>query len=119
LAKGPPSWGSIVGHHCVAITGCDLKGEALAIEIVVALPVLTPVPGHWHPSSSGPFDGHSMHIPSTSYVCYEDQVEVGVTIDCEPYAPPSSAGHPTQNPHKEKLTMLLLLPLWNKLNRTQ
>ncbi|KAF7809109.1 agamous-like MADS-box protein AGL30 isoform X1 [Senna tora] len=43
LAKGPGWWGNIVGHHCTAVTGCDLEGEALAIEIVVALPILAPV----------------------------------------------------------------------------
>jgi len=103
LSEGPPSWGNIVGHHCVAITGCDLKGEALAIEIVVALPVLTPISGHWHPPGSGPFYGHTMHIPGTSYVCYQDQVEVGVTIYREPYATPSSAGHPTHTHTQIKL----------------
>lgn len=33
LAKGPTSWGSIVGHHGTPITSCDLEGEGLPIEI--------------------------------------------------------------------------------------
>lgn len=44
LAKGPSSWGNIVGHHTVAITCGDLKREGLSIKIGVALPILPPVP---------------------------------------------------------------------------
>lgn len=32
LAKGPTSWGNIVGDNSTSITGGDLEWEALAIE---------------------------------------------------------------------------------------
>lgn len=44
LAKGPTRRSDIVGDHRAAITGGDLEGEGLAIEVGVALPVLAPVP---------------------------------------------------------------------------
>lgn len=44
LPKGPTSWSNVVGDHGTAVTCGDLEGEALAIEIGVALPVLAPVP---------------------------------------------------------------------------
>lgn len=36
-----------------------------------------------------------MDITGTTNVGYEDQVEVRVAIDCEPYASPSRAGYPS------------------------
>lgn len=44
LAKGPVRRSNIIGHHSTAVTGGDLKREGLSAEIVVALPVLAPVP---------------------------------------------------------------------------
>lgn len=94
LAKGPVWWSNVVRHHTTTITGCDLKGQALSVKEVVALPVLSPVPGHGHPSCSGPFDGHAMNIASTSYVCDEDEVEVGMAINGESDASLSPTGYP-------------------------
>lgn len=51
LAKVPVGWSHIVGGDRAAITCCDLEREGLAIEVRVALPVLTPVPGHALPAS--------------------------------------------------------------------
>ena len=36
-----------------------------------------------------------MYITSTTHVCDEDQVEVGVPVDGEPYASSSPAGNPS------------------------
>lgn len=36
-----------------------------------------------------------MYITSTTHVCDEDQVEVGMSIDGEPYASSSPAGYPS------------------------
>lgn len=44
LSKGPAGWDNVVGDDCTAVTGGDLEGKALAIEVAVALPVLSPVP---------------------------------------------------------------------------
>lgn len=44
LAKGPVGRGNIVRHNGTAITGGDLEGESLTVEIIVALPILPPVP---------------------------------------------------------------------------
>lgn len=104
LPKGPPSWGSIVGHHCAAITGSDLEREALAIEVGVALPVLAPISGHCLPTSPGPFDWNRVHITGTTNVCDEDQVEVGVPIDGESETSPSPARYPTKIKTQKKIS---------------
>jgi hypothetical protein len=44
LPKGPARRSRIVGDYSSTITGGDLKGKTLSIEIVVALPILPPVP---------------------------------------------------------------------------
>ncbi|KAF7806205.1 agamous-like MADS-box protein AGL65 isoform X1 [Senna tora] len=44
LAKGPASRHSIVRHQGAPIACGNLKGQALSIEVGVALPVLTPIP---------------------------------------------------------------------------
>ena len=49
LTKGPTRWGNIVGNDCFAITCCNLERQSLAIKIIVALPILTPISRHWHP----------------------------------------------------------------------
>jgi hypothetical protein len=95
LAERPVSWGSIEGHNGAAIAGGDLKWEALAVEIWVALPVLAPVSGHCLPASSGPFDGNRMNITSTTNVGDKDKVKVRVAIDGESDTSPSSAGYPS------------------------
>ena len=43
LPKGPTTWSNIVRDHSTAITGGDLEWEGLAIEVSVALPILTPI----------------------------------------------------------------------------
>ena len=47
------------------------------------MPVLTPVPGHGLPISPRAFDGDRDNITSTTHIGDEDQVKVGMTIDCE------------------------------------
>ena len=83
----------------MAIAGGDLEGEGLAVEVVVALPVLAPVSGHGLPTSPGPFDGHGVDIACAANVGYEDQVEIGVAVDGEPYASTPPAGYPTKSKH--------------------
>ena len=52
LAEGPASWCNIFRDDGAAVAGGDLEGEALSIEKRVALPILTPVSGHWLPIGS-------------------------------------------------------------------
>ena len=102
LPKLPISRRRVVAGDGSSVTGGDLKREALAVEVVVALPVLAPVPRHGLPASPGPFDGRSVDITRTTHIGYEDQVEVGVAINGEPYASPPSAGYPTKTHHQSK-----------------
>ncbi|RWV92876.1 hypothetical protein GW17_00044707 [Ensete ventricosum] len=84
LSEGPACRNHIVGDQRASVAGGDLEGEGLAIEVAVALPVLAPVPGHGLPPGPGPFDGHRVHISSSSNVGDQHQVEVGVAVDGEP-----------------------------------
>ena len=68
LAKGPASRCNIVREKGASITSGNLEGEALSIEVWVALPVLTPVPWHWLPIGSWAFDGNCVNITSTTNV---------------------------------------------------
>nr|GFB04492.1 hypothetical protein [Tanacetum cinerariifolium] len=76
----------VIASHDSSITGCYLEREALAVKIRVALPILTPVSRQCLPPSFGSFDRDTMNIPCPAYVGYQNQVEVGVTVDCEPHA---------------------------------
>lgn len=68
LAEGPVGRGDVEGDEVAAVTGGDLEGERLAVEIRVALPILPPVPRHGLPPSPGAFDGDPMHVPCSSNV---------------------------------------------------
>lgn len=89
----------ISGRHVVAsegstVTGGDSKGEALAVEIGIALPILAPISWHGYPPGFGPFDRECMDIPCTRDVGDQNQVEVCVTIDREPNPPFLDTWHP-------------------------
>lgn len=96
LAERPASRCDIVGHNGAAVAGSDLEGQALAVEIGVALPVLPPVSRHGLPPCSRTFDGNCMHIAGSTDVDDEYEVEIGVPVDREPYPTLSVAGHPTK-----------------------
>ena len=76
LPKRPVGWSCIVGDYSVAIAGSDLEGEGLTIQVIVALPVLSPVSGHCLPTGFRAFDGYRDHITSSTYICYENKIEV-------------------------------------------
>lgn len=65
LTELPIRWRHVVASDNSTITGGDLKRKTLAIEVWIALPVLTPVPGHGLPASFGPFDWDCMDISCT------------------------------------------------------
>ena len=83
LSKLPTARYNVVASDSSAITCSHFEREALTIEVVIALPILPPVPGHSLPSSLWPFDGHRMYISSSTNICDQNQVEVWVSIDCE------------------------------------
>ena len=86
LSKLPICWNHVVTGHSLSITGGDLEWETLSIHVVIALPVLAPVPWHGLPSCLRPFDGHRMDVSCTSNVADQHQVEVRVSIDGKPYS---------------------------------
>lgn len=55
----------VVASEGFTVTGGDLKGEALPVEIGIALPILAPISRHGYPPSFGPFDCECMDIPCT------------------------------------------------------
>jgi len=83
LAKLPVAGSDIVGSYSFPITGGDLEGEALPIKVTVALPILTPVPGHWLPASLGALDRNSLNVTCSTNVGDEDQIEIRMTINGE------------------------------------
>jgi len=76
LSKLPIARHNVVASDSSAITCSDLEREALTVEVVIALPILPPVPRHSLPSSLRPFDGHRMYISSSTNICDQNQVEV-------------------------------------------
>lgn len=96
LAELPPGRHDVVAGDGLPIAGGDLEGEALAVEVAIALPILAPVSRHGLPPGLRPFDGHRMHVSGPSNIGDENQVEVRVTIDSEPYPSLLRTGDPTR-----------------------
>lgn len=95
----------ITRHHVVAcesstVTGCDLKRQALAIKVRVALPILAPVPRHGLPPCFRPFDRHCMNISCSADVGDQHQVEVRVSINGESYPSFLHTRHPAKKKKK-------------------
>jgi hypothetical protein len=84
LAKRPVRGSHIVGDHRSSVAGCDLERQDLTIKVRVALPVLSPVPGHGLPTCFRAFNRHSNSITSSTNIGYENKIEVRVAVDCEP-----------------------------------
>lgn len=93
MPKLPTRGCHVVGGNGPSVTGGDLKGEALAIHVAVTLPILPPVLRHGLPPCVRPLDRHRFDVASTSHVGDQNQVEVGVAVDCEPYASFPRTGH--------------------------
>ena len=96
LAKLPISGCGVVASEGPSIAGGDLEGEALAVEVVVVLPVLAPVSRHGLPPWLWSLDWHGVDVPGAADVADQYQVEVRVTIDCEPYSSFLHTGHPVK-----------------------
>lgn len=96
LAELPPGGRDVVAGDGAAVAGGDLEGEALAVEVRVALPVLAPVLGHCLPPRARPLDRHRAHVPDPAHVRDQHQVEVGVAVYREPYSSLPRTGHPVK-----------------------
>ncbi len=100
LSKTPGSRCCIHGGYRVAITSSDKEGDGLSHKILVALPVLTPVSGHWDPVCHvGSFHGDCTHISRATHIAHQHQIEVRIAIDGEPNPSTSCAIHPTMRDH--------------------
>ncbi len=100
LTKTPGSRCHIQGGYRVAITSSDKEGDGLSHKILVALPVLTPVSGHWDPVCHvGSFHGDCTHISRATHIAHQHQIEVRIAIDGEPNPSTSCAIHPTVRDH--------------------
>ncbi|URE17110.1 hypothetical protein MUK42_03921 [Musa troglodytarum] len=94
LAELPAGGRDVEAGDGAAVAGGDAEGEALAVEVGVALPVLAPVAGHHLPPGLGALDGHGVHVAGARDVGDQHQVEVGVAVDGEPDPALLHARHP-------------------------
>jgi hypothetical protein len=83
LAEGPAAGRGVVGDDGAAVAGGDAEGEGLTVQERVALPVLPPVARHGVPAGALALGGHRVHVAGATNVADEDEVEVGVAVDCE------------------------------------
>lgn len=68
LAELPSGRRNIVTRNGAAVACGDPEGEALSIEVRVALPVLAPIARHCLPPGLWSFDRDRMQITSTAYI---------------------------------------------------
>lgn len=94
LAKLPVTGRCIIGSNGSAIAGSDFKGEALAVEVTVALPILAPVAGHCLPAGPGALYRNRVDVTCSSHVSDEYEIEVRVPVHGEPNSARSVAGYP-------------------------
>lgn len=96
LAELPAGRHDIVAGESPSVAGGDLEGEALAVEVCIALPVLPPVLRHGLPPGLRPLHRHRMHVAGPTDIGDEHQVEVRVAIDGEPYPSLLGTGDPAR-----------------------
>lgn len=65
LAELPMGGRHVPRGGAAMVTGCDSKGQGLAEEEPVGLPVLPPVAAHGHPLGVGSFHAHPHDISCT------------------------------------------------------
>ena len=108
LAELPTSRSNIVTSNSSSITRSNLKWETLSIEVRVTLPILAPISWHGLPSGLRTLDRHRMDVTGSSNVGDEYQVEVRVSIDCEPNSSFSYTRYPANSSN--------CIALWNSTN---
>jgi hypothetical protein len=85
-AEPPASGRDVVRRDDAAVVGPEAEGEALAVEVGVALPVGAPVAAHGHPARGGALDPRLRHHAAAAHVGDGDQLEVAAPLDGEPDA---------------------------------
>ena len=85
----------VVASDGPTITGGDLKGEALTVEHRVTLPILPPIPWHWLPPCSRPFDRDCTDVSCSRNIGDQNQVEVRVSVQSESNPAFLYTRHPT------------------------
>lgn len=88
-----------------------MEGQALPIEVRVALPVGSPVPGHGLPSSVRTLDRHRANIPCSAHIREQDKLEVRTAINGESNTSSRCARHSSElNGHNPSAVNGDLLP---------
>jgi hypothetical protein len=76
------------------VTACDTERKWLTNQNSIRLPVLTPVSAQAHPASPWSFHARPHNVSCSRHVSDQNQVEVTVTVDREPYPSSLSTWHP-------------------------
>lgn len=76
LTELPVARNDVVAGDGTAVAGGDLEREALSVQVIVALPVLSPISRHGLPFCIGSFDRHRLDIAGAADVGDQHQVEV-------------------------------------------
>lgn len=95
LPKLPIGRCHIERSNNMSVAGNDLERERLPNKHHVGLPVLAPISLHLSPSSLRALYEYLAHIPTSSHIGDEHQIEVLKSVDREPDAPFSFARNPT------------------------
>lgn len=96
LTKLPLRWCNTVRRNRPSGTRCYLKRKWLSHKINVAVPVLSPVPRHWHPPCFGALHFHSHNFTIQSHIGNQDLKELSTPTHAESHPSPSFTLHPTQ-----------------------
>lgn len=108
LAKSPICWNNTSEKSSYTIGGGDLEGQRLTIQILVGLPIFSPVSCHGHPSSFWAFDIHRFDRSSSSHIGDQYKLKVVVPIHSEPNSSLPRAWNPAS-----KTTLIHLPPTKN------
>lgn len=95
LTKLPMGWNNVPRSRRSTVTSSYSKGQSLAHQNRVRLPILPPVSTHWHPPSSRALNIGVHNIPCTRDVADEHQVKVTESVNSKPYPPMLSTCHPS------------------------
>lgn len=106
LPKLPTRRRHVVAGEGSPVTGGDLKRQALAVDVRVALPILAPIPRHRLPPAVRSLNRHRVHIPCSADVRHQHQVEVRVPVDGKPYPALLHAGHPPEGDRDDSGSVL-------------
>jgi len=114
LAKPPICWNNVCKESSLSISSCDLKGQRLAIEISIRLPINPPVSWHCQPACFWAFNGHRLNGSSSSYIGNQDELKVVSSINSESDSTMLLARNPAALNHIEYLIIYKKKKNWKK-----